>query len=557
LDILELVARRPEGLTLSAIAEELSVPISSLHGLLRVLQVRDYLTRVPDDRRFRIGPRLLEVSLGYLDVAEPFSTARQAMQVVAEQCDETTHIAILNAREILYVAGAEARRPLGVASRVGTRLPAHATAAGKALLATLSREQLVDLYADADWPRLTPVTPSSLDALQHELDEVRWAGYAHDVEGVDAGLQCVASVFPSSSAKPTVALSVSVPTARLRGDRLWEIVDALRGSTSSRSDPPRHHVCPLIGWSLATTEDETHREMRHAAGAAMTPLGGQILWADAHHDEHKQTADVYRLLEEPLDALLIQPVNAAAADKLFAEAQRRGILAVCFQKQARSRAFDFFAGGDTYQEGCMQGHAIARALDGRGGVLIVEGDPYNDNARNIAQGNRDTLALYPGLEVLDSQPSGHWSPETARAIVEEALAVYGAERLHGIIAANDGMAAGIADALIVHGLAGRIALVGGDGDKEALGLIRTGALAGTAFQDPTALAVAALEYVIGVVKGTAKVADLSRYSVFHAPAGPVVSVLDIPYTWIDARNLPLLETYWLGREPGADARTAS
>ena len=204
----------------------------------------------------------------------------------------------------------------------------------------------------------------------------------------------------------------------------------------------------------------------------------------------------------------------------------------------------------------MQAQGLAEALDGSGGVLVIEGDPYNDNARNIAQGNRDTLALYPHLALLDSQPSALWSREAAGQLVREALAIHGPDRLRGIIAANDDMAVGIAEILVEEGLAGRVALVGGDGDHETLELIRRGVMNGTAFQNPAVLAVTALTSVIGVIDGTTQVADLPRASVFYAPAGPPVSVLDVPYTWIDRVNLEVLGRYWSGRAANTQAPVA-
>src|ERR1041385_1220210 len=101
LDILELLAQRPAGLTLSEVAAQLSVPVSSLHALMRVLEARSYLTRVRGTRRYCLGPRLPEVSQGYLDPEEPLASARRAMHEVADRCGETVHVAVLSGRDIV------------------------------------------------------------------------------------------------------------------------------------------------------------------------------------------------------------------------------------------------------------------------------------------------------------------------------------------------------------------------------------------------------------------------------------------------------------------------
>src|SRR5260370_13106274 len=137
LDIFELLATRPQGMILSEIATALDAPVSSLHALLRVLQSREYLQRLPEGRRFCLGPKLVELGLGYLERAEPFARARALMHAVAERCGETVHLAVLSGREVSYLAGVAARYPMGVVPRVGTRLPAPASAAAEAPFAPL------------------------------------------------------------------------------------------------------------------------------------------------------------------------------------------------------------------------------------------------------------------------------------------------------------------------------------------------------------------------------------------------------------------------------------
>ena len=551
LDILELLARRPSGLTLSEVAVELTVPISSLHSLMRALEARGYLVRGRERRRYCLGPQLGEISRAYLDPEEPFTGARRGMRQVADRSGETVGIAILSGRDVLYVDGVTSRYPLSTVSQAGQRLPAHTTAAGKALLATLEPGELQSLYADVVWPASRPWTPAySFEALQRDLEEIRWTGYACEIEGADAGIHDIAAVLPDETGRPSAALNVSVPSARLHGNSLWNLVGILR-AVASPSLGPRYTRTkrPLIGWSMSHTNNPVFVEMRLAASEAAADAGAQILWTDAP-DEGKQASDVRRLLEEPLDALLIQPADAMKAVPLLAEARQRELLLVCFHRPVRTRAFDFFVGSDVYLRGCLQAHAVARLLGGHGGVFIVEGGAYDDNARSIGQGNRDTLATYPGLQVLGSHACEDWLPETARATVREALSRFGPERLNAIIAANDIMAYAIADLLASQNLTNRIVLVGGDGDDRAIDLIRSGALAGTVLQHSAGMATAAMEYVLRVLRGDASFADLPRRSLFHAPEGPSVSALDVPDTWVDTTNLSVLEDYWLTRHTG-------
>ncbi len=550
LDILELLARKPAGLTLSGVAAELAAPISSLHPLLRVLETRRYLVRGSDRRRYCLGPRLPEVSRAYLDPNEPFVNARRAMHLVAERSGETVHIAVLSGRDVEYVDGTTSRNQLSARSRVGQRLPAHLTAEGKALLAMLPVGDLASLYSGFEWPESMPgilhLHPS-FDVLARDLEEVRWTGYACDDGRMERGLECVAVALPEQPGRPSTALSITVPRAQLQGDALWKLVTLLRQVAA----PPAVNASatrkrPLIGWSLSFTDNLVYVEMRRAATAAMARAGGQILWTDAS-GKHKQAIDVRRHLEEPLDALIIHPTNAVEAAPLFVEARARKRLVVCFHRPARTREFDFFAGSDTYVRGSMQAHAVARLLNGKGGVFVAEGGSYDDNARSIGQGVRDTLAKYPGLTLLASVPCEEWHPEEAKSVVQDALSAYGPGRVNAVITANDDMAFGVADLLATEGLTQRVLLIGGDGDYHAADLIRSGAMAGTVLQDSAGMAARALQEVLRVLNGTASVADLPERSLLHMPEGPPVRALDVPYTWIDATNVGVLEDYWAQR----------
>ena len=151
------------------------------------------------------------------------------MHEVAERCGETVHVAILAERDVVYVAGTPSLYPLSVTSREGMRLPAHCYGGWQGVAGNvLTDDQIGALYANVAWPKLTAHTPASLDALLRELEEVRWTGYARDLEGVDTGLHCVAAVLPQEPGRTPVALSISAPSARLQGDGLRRLVGALR-----------------------------------------------------------------------------------------------------------------------------------------------------------------------------------------------------------------------------------------------------------------------------------------------------------------------------------------
>lgn len=220
LDILELLARHPDGLSLSAIAAALAMPKSSTHGLLTTLLRRGYLRPGRHDRTYRLGARLFELGSSYLAGADLLTEGQEVVRATAHACDETVHLAILEGNEVLYIAKEEGTNTVRMVSAVGKRFPAYGTSVGKMLLSALPEEELDRLYPCNKL--LAPITDRTITdpvALRRELAETRARGYATDYEESTPGLCCIAAPVFDSNGVITAAISVSVPTVRFTAER--------------------------------------------------------------------------------------------------------------------------------------------------------------------------------------------------------------------------------------------------------------------------------------------------------------------------------------------------
>jgi len=212
-ELLELLARTSEPLTLSEIQRELSYPKSSLFVLLRTLVARGW---VETDRRgtgYSIGVRALLVGTSYLDRDPVIRAATRVLEDLRAEVNETVHLARLDGSDVVYLASRESAHQLRLTSRVGRRLPAHATSLGKALLAQRTEEE-IDAILPADLVALTPQTLTDRQALLADLAETRERGYAVERGENTTGLGCFAVALDYKS--PAIeAISCSVPSARL------------------------------------------------------------------------------------------------------------------------------------------------------------------------------------------------------------------------------------------------------------------------------------------------------------------------------------------------------
>ena len=219
------------------IAETLGIPRSSLHGLLRTLQSRGWVTMEEGDfgLRYRVGPQALTVGGAYLLSDDIVRASAELMDALSLELGETIHLGELQGSEVLYLAKRDAHHNLRLMTGVGVRVPAFATGLGKMLLSELDQQSLETLFSH---PRaaLTPKSLVSNDALFADLAATVERGYAMDDEESTEGVRCFA--FALGDSRPRrYALSCSVPIARLDADREAKVLAALGRAARQMSMP--------------------------------------------------------------------------------------------------------------------------------------------------------------------------------------------------------------------------------------------------------------------------------------------------------------------------------
>lgn len=212
LEVLEVLADAPGPMSLNELAQRMHVPKSSLHAILRTMVQRQWVES-DDSTRFRLGLRTLLVGARYVDANDMLSLVQPTLDWLASELGETVHFGRLDGPDVVYLAKRESKHPLRLYSAIGRRLPAHATALGKAILSKLRPSEVVEILPE-QLPSLTPATITDHARLAAELTETRVRGYAIDNEENAEGIRCFATAISSAEA-PYYALSLSIPVFRL------------------------------------------------------------------------------------------------------------------------------------------------------------------------------------------------------------------------------------------------------------------------------------------------------------------------------------------------------
>jgi IclR family acetate operon transcriptional repressor len=236
LELLSAVAHGEE-MPLAQLAQETDLAPSTAHRLLTTLVDLGFVQQDLASRRYGAGHRLLGlVSAAEQRVAALRAAALPHMTELAEACGETAHLTILDGPQVIFVDQVLGPGTIRMEVKVGTRMDAHVTAAGKALLAWQSEAYLGPLLA-AGLQRFTPQTRTDPAEVQRELALVRRRGWATEIEEHEQGAACVAAPILAATGPPLASLSISGPTSRLRpremaalGNRIREAADGVARS---------------------------------------------------------------------------------------------------------------------------------------------------------------------------------------------------------------------------------------------------------------------------------------------------------------------------------------
>ncbi len=259
--VMEALGNRRDRPTLSRLSAELSIPLSSLHGLLRTMQQRGWVETDETGTLYGVGVRALMIGSSYARLDDAVLGARPVLDWLSEETGETVHHGRLEGSDIVYLAKRESRFMVRVHSSVGQRIPVHAASLGKAILAAESDEWVVEHLR---WPlvSLTPNTITERAALLADLAAARERGYASEWQESDIGLGCVAVGIPGPL-HVRDAISFAVPVARLEGNRLAELAGLLleaRAMLAGRRGAPAPGRSPEFLGNLSRLDDPSGRD---------------------------------------------------------------------------------------------------------------------------------------------------------------------------------------------------------------------------------------------------------------------------------------------------------
>jgi DNA-binding IclR family transcriptional regulator len=238
---------------MSLSARALGISRTTMMRLIATLEAEQMIERKVDGTGYSLGLGLVGLAGQALYASDLVQVGDPVIAGLARQLGLSTHIGVLDGRDVLYVARRTPNVHLVSNVGIGSRLPAHATTMGRIMLAHLPVSEIEELYRNKPLRRITDKTPVTLQALLAQCSKDRTAGIAWSDSHYEAGIASAASVIFDRLGGVIGALNVTGPTASFatHAGRHTEIDVAVRAAAAT--------ISSRLGY---TTRDNAHNPRR-------------------------------------------------------------------------------------------------------------------------------------------------------------------------------------------------------------------------------------------------------------------------------------------------------
>ena len=213
LAVIRAFSDQRRSLTIAQISHKTGIPRAAVRRCLHTLKQLGYADA--DSNNFSLKPKVLTLGYSYLSSTPLTVSALPFLNQISRTLNESCSLAVLDERQVLYVARSATSRIMSVALNTGSRLPAYCTSLGRAILAHLPQDMLDDYFSKVELKAYTDRTVVSERRLREILEAVRQDGYALVEEELEVGLRSIAVPVRGASGEVVAALNVGAQATRV------------------------------------------------------------------------------------------------------------------------------------------------------------------------------------------------------------------------------------------------------------------------------------------------------------------------------------------------------
>lgn len=252
-----------------------------------------------------------------------------------------------------------------------------------------------------------------------------------------------------------------------------------------------------IGVSMLSLQNEFILKVSNSLEKYAKENKVELIVVDAERSAIKQVEQVENFINQQVDAIILNPCEYEASSPAVLKAKQAGIPIVNVNSSTKEVP-DAWVGSDDKESASMAIDFLAKKLNGKGNIVIIQG--YLGQAAQLErdQGAKDALKKYPNIKVIATQ-TGEWDRAKSMSLMENWIQLHG-QQINGVFAQNDEMGLGALQALLDRKLKDKVIVVSVDGIDDAKKSVQAKKLDATIIQDAEQQGKGAIEYAIQLIQ---------------------------------------------------------
>lgn len=218
--VLEAFDTQNPHMSLSDIAEQTGMDLSSAQRFAHTLETLGYLEKDARTRRFQLTVKALDLAHHFTRTSRLVDRAMPVLQFLSKETEETVNLTVLDGTEIVFISRFLSRHVIHTDVTIGTRLPAYCMAPGRAMLSRLSAKEVDTILKSSNIIAHTQNTETDIGKLKAIIEEASKKGYATAFEEVYHADASIAAPVLDSQGKMIGAVSIAVSTMRYTREQL-------------------------------------------------------------------------------------------------------------------------------------------------------------------------------------------------------------------------------------------------------------------------------------------------------------------------------------------------
>ncbi|MGC8742743.1 MAG: sugar ABC transporter substrate-binding protein [Verrucomicrobiia bacterium] len=252
-----------------------------------------------------------------------------------------------------------------------------------------------------------------------------------------------------------------------------------------------------IGISLLNLSSEFIVMLDKAMREKADELKVKLIVNDAQRNAERQVQQVESFIAQRVDAIILNPCEVDASSPAVLKARAAGIPIINVNSETRDEP-TAFVGSKDEESGKIAMEYIAKRLNGKGNIVIMQGFMGQAAQLKRDEGAKEVLKKFPEIKLL-AQQTAEWDRAKAVSLMENWIQSYG-NKINAVFAQNDEMAMGALLALEQAKMKSNVIVVGIDAIADALKAVKEGRLDATVFQDAKGQGHTAVEVAVKIVR---------------------------------------------------------